>query len=270
MSWKKLFSIVFVLTVGSKAHAQGQTAKPSPKPPAPLARWIEIQNATLNLRYRFADTSTGTVITNQVQHRETLRARVKFDMPGKYALNVGTFSGSRFTSGWNNTGIGLGDWQKTLSVRTLYFAAQPIAGVEGQYGSLYIIKGEASEITTYDEDGYVIGERISVRRPRDLFFDEMSATVGYFTSSLAEIGVSKRVKYLDDRPNYGHFLVDKKAGTRGGVSADFTSVGGARTWRAAANVNTRELRMADTIQVETYKRTKEIPTMASRSRSTRR
>ncbi len=179
------------------SRAAGQTAKPTPKPPAPLARWIEIQNATLNLRYRFADTSTGTVITNQVQHRETLRARVKFDTPGRYALNLGTFSGSRFTSGWNNTGIGLGDWQKTLAVRTLYFAAQPIAGVEGQYGSMYIVRGESSEITTYDEDGYVIGERVSVRRPKNLFFDEMSATVGYFTGSPAEIGVSKRVKYLE-------------------------------------------------------------------------
>ena len=152
------------------------------------------------------------ITTNQLQHRETLRARLKFDAPGRYALNFGAFSGSRFTSGWNNTGIGLGDWQKTLSVRALYFAAQPIAGVEGQYGSMYIIKGESTEITTYDEDGYVIGERVSVRRPRHLFFDEMSATVGYFTSTPAEIGVSKRVKYLDDRPNYGHFLVDKKTG----------------------------------------------------------
>ena len=129
-------------------------------------------------------------------------------------LNLGLFTGSRFTSGWNNTGIGLGDWQDPLSFRNLFFAAQPITGVEGQYGSMYILKGESTEITTYDDDGYVIGERVSVRRPRQMFFDEMSATVGYFSSDPAEIGVSKRVKYLNDRPNYGHFLVDKKLGTR--------------------------------------------------------
>ena len=90
---------------------------------------------------------------------------------------------------------------------------------------MYIIKGESTEITTYDEDGYVIGERISVRRPRTLFFDEMSATVGYFTSDATEYAVGKRVKYLDERPNYGHFLVDKKVRTRAGISLDFTSVG---------------------------------------------
>ena len=103
--------------------------------------WIDLQNATLSTRYRFADTSAGTITTNQLQHRESLRARFKFDAPGRYALNVGVFSGSRFTSSWNNTGIGLGEWQAPLAVRALYFTAQPIAGIEAQYGSMYILKG---------------------------------------------------------------------------------------------------------------------------------
>jgi hypothetical protein len=240
-------------------RAQGQTSKPAAKPAAPLARWVDVQNATVNARYRVADNSDGTIITNQIQHRESLRARLKFDARGRYALNVGTFSGSRFTSSWNNTGIGLGRRQKTLGVRALYVSAQPIAGVEAQYGSLYIIKGESSEVTTYDEDGYVTGERVSVRRRHDLFFDEMSATVGYLSSNPAEFGVSKRAKHLDDRPNYWHFLVDKKAGTRAGISADFTSAADARTWRAAANINAKELHVADTVLVETYKRTNANP-----------
>ena len=241
------------------APARAQTAPPQQKPVPQLARWIDVQNATMNVRYRFVDNSAGTITTNQMQHRESLRARFKFDAPGAYALNVGVFSGSRFTSSWNNTGIGLGDWQAPLAVRALYFAAQPIAGVEAQYGSMYIVKGESTEITTYDEDGYVIGQRISVRRPRHLFFDEMSATVGYFTSDPAEYGVSKRLKYLDDRPNYGHYLVEKKIGSRAGISVDFTSVGGTRTWRAATNVNTRELRALDSLLVEQYKRTNNSP-----------
>jgi hypothetical protein len=247
------------LLVLASAPARGQSAPPPQKPVAPLARWVDLQNATLNTRYRFADNSAGTITTNQMQHRESLRARFKFDAPGKYALNIGAFSGSRFTSSWNNTGIGLGDWQAPLAVRALYFAAQPVAGVEAQYGSMFIIKGESTEITTYDEDGYVIGERVSVRRPRDVFFDEISATVGYFTSDATEYGVSKRVKYLDERPNYGHFLVDKRVGARAGISLDFTSVGGMRTWRAATNVNTKELRAVDSILFENYRRTNNRP-----------
>ena len=252
--------MTFLAGIYPPASAAGQTpVPPQTKPVPPMARWVDVQNATLNTRYRFIDTSAGTITTNQLQHRESLRARFKFDAPGKYALNIGVFSGSRFTSAWNNTGIGLGDWQAPLAVRVVYFAAQPAPGIEAQYGSLYILKGESSEITTYDEDGYVIGERLSVRRPRDFFFDEVSATVGYLTGNAAEYAVSKRFKYLDDRPNYGHFLVDKKLGPRAATSLDFTSVDGSRTWRAAANVNTRETVAVDSILFENYKRTNNHP-----------
>ena len=249
-----MLTMLFMLLVCAAAPARGQTPPP-PKPAPQLARWIDVQNATINVRYRFADDSAGTITTNQVQHRQGLRARFKFDAPGRYALNVGAFSGSRFTSSWNNTGIGLGDWRAPLAVRALYLAAQPVTGIQAQYGSLFIIKGESTEITTYDEDGYVIGQRVSVRRPQTLFFEEVSATVGYLTGDPAEYGVSKRVKYLNDRPNYFHYLVDKKIGTRAGISVDYTSVGGARTWRAATLVNTREVRVVDSIRFENYKRT---------------
>jgi hypothetical protein len=255
-----MFTMPFLIAICAPATMGAQTPPPAQKQPAPaMARWVDVQNATLNTRYRFVDNSAGTITTNQMQHRETLRARVKFDAPAKYALNIGVFSGSRFTSGWNNTGIGMGDWQAPLAFRVVYFAAQPVPGVEAQYGSLYILKGESTEITTYDEDGYVIGERLSVRRPRDYFFDEVSATVGHLTGDAAEYPVSKRVKYLNDRPNYGHFLVDKKFASRAAASLDFTSVDGSRTWRAAANMNTREMKAVDSILFENYKRTNNHP-----------
>src|SRR5688572_3293777 len=113
-------ALVALACAAKPAHAQTVPAQPKPVPQ--LGRWIDLQNATMNVRYRFVDNSAGTITTNQVQHRESLRARFKADGPGKYALNVGAFSGSRFTSSWNNTGIGLGDWQAPLAVRALYFA----------------------------------------------------------------------------------------------------------------------------------------------------
>src|SRR5689334_22230784 len=70
--------------VGVPVRLQAQKPSTQQKPAAPLARWIDLQNATLNLRYRFIDTSAGVVTTNSIQHRETLRARLKFDAPGKY------------------------------------------------------------------------------------------------------------------------------------------------------------------------------------------
>jgi hypothetical protein len=60
---------------------------------------------------------------------------------------------------------------------------------------------------------------------------------------------------LNDTPNYWHLLTDKKFGKRAGVSVDFTSADGARTWRQGMNLKTPELRMIDTVVLETYQRT---------------
>ena len=249
--------VALALALPVLAGAQTPNTAPSPKPSVPpsLARWFELQNATLNLRYRFIDTTAGTITTNQLQHRESLRARVKFDPKGRYTANVGLFTGTRFTSGWDNTGWGLSSAQKNLAFKAIYLSAIPIAGVEAQYGGLYIIKGESTELTTYDEDGYVIGQRVSVKRPKQFFFDELSATVGYLAADPREIPISKRTKYLNDAPNYRHFLTDKKFGKRAGLSVDFTYADGARTWRQGLTLKTPEARVVDTLVFELYERT---------------
>jgi len=257
------------------AHAQAAAADnqsaPSPKlpngsappkappsalagPKAEIARWFDLQNVTLNLRYRYIDTSAGRVTTNQLQHRETVRGRVKFDKSAKYTWNFGTATGTRFTSGWDNTGWGIAGAQKNFAFKASYFSAVPVPGVEAQYGSFYILKGESTEITTYDEDGYVIGERVSIKRPKQFFFDEVSATVGYLSGDPREIPVSQRTKYLNDTPNYRHFLVHKKIGKRAGVSTDYTYWEGNGTWRQGVNLKTSELRAVDTIILELYQR----------------
>jgi hypothetical protein len=249
--------------------ADNQTATP-PRPTAPgapnvpvppmsstkteIARWFELQNATLNLRYRFIDTTAGRITTNQLQHRETIRGRVKFDKSAKYTWNFGVFTGTRFTSGWDNTGWGIADAQKNFAFKASYFSAIPVTGVEAQYGGFYILKGESSELTTFDDDGYVIGQRVSVRRPKQLYLDEISATVGYLAADPREIPISRRTKYLNDTPNYRQFLIDKKFGKRVGASTDFTYADGSKTWRQGLNLKTPELRIVDTIVLELYER----------------
>ncbi len=255
--------------------ADNQTATP-PKPPnipgtsparstpvsrasSEIARWFELQNATLNLRYRFIDTTAGRITTNQLQHRETIRGRVKFDKSARYTWNFGVFTGVRFTSGWDNTGWGIAEAQKNFAFKASYFSAIPVAGVEAQYGGLYILKGESSELTTYDEDGYIIGQRVSVKRPKQFYLDEISGTVGYLAADASEIPVSRRTKYLNDTPNYRHVLVDKKFGNRAGVSTDFTYADGAKTWRQGLNLKTPELSVVDTVILELYQRINRTP-----------
>ena len=247
-------------TDSAASNTQNRTSNESgPQPNAlknVVRRWLDLQNATLNFRYRYVDNSAGVITTNQPQHRETLRWRLKFDKAGRYALNFGLFTGVRFTSGWDNTGWGINSAQRNLAFKALYFAAQPIAGIEAQVGGLYIVKGESTEFTTYDEDGYVTGERVSIRRPKELFFDEISVTNAYFVGGTgpANIPVSKRLPHMGE-PNYQHYLVDKKMGKRAAVSADYTLESHRQTWRQAVKVNLREIQVVDSIIFENYQRT---------------
>jgi len=120
-------------------------------------------------------------------------------------------------------------------------------------GGLYILRGESTEITTYDEDGYIMGERISVRRPKNLYFDEISLTNASLSPDPTRIGVSHRFRDFD-QPNYRQFLVDKKFGKRARASTDFTTDRGVRTWRQGISLKTPELRYVDTIIFEDYER----------------
>jgi hypothetical protein len=220
-----------------------------------IHRWFNLQLATLNLRYRFVDNSAGITTTNQLQHREALRWRLKFDKAGRYALNFGHFTGVRFTSGWDNTGWGINGAQRKFASKALYFAGQPAEGIEAQVGGLYIVKGESTEFTTYDDDGYIMGERISIRRPKQLFFNEISFTSAYLVggTDAANIPVSKRFRHFSDQ-NYQHYLLDKKFGKRAGLSVDYTLERGRRTWRQAVNIKIPETRFLDSITFENYER----------------
>ncbi|MCA1605015.1 MAG: hypothetical protein LC775_05990 [Acidobacteria bacterium] len=230
-------------------------ASPSTKPQASdtkLARWFELQTATLNLRYRFIDTSAGVTTGNLLQHREAFKGRFKFDRQGNYSINAGLFTGRRFISGWDNTGLGTGPGQTNLALKQLYFSAQPIKGLEVQYGGLYIVRGESTEITTYDEDGYIVGERVTLKRPDKLFFDEISITYAYL-GDINTPNINKRFHRLK-QSNYHQFLISKKISKRATASADYTFQSGVETLRQAAKVTTPELRVVDFILFENYQR----------------
>src|ERR1039457_3812087 len=55
-------------------------------------------------------------------------------------------------------------------VRELYVSATPIKAATVEFGSFGIERGYASEITTFDYDGYLTGERIRIQAPAHLFF----------------------------------------------------------------------------------------------------
>jgi hypothetical protein len=231
-------------------------ARPAPKPAtttAPAHRWYEAQAIQLDARYRLIDTSAGVRSSNHLQHRQTFKGAFKFDAPGRYTLQAGAGTGSSFTGSWDNAGPGTGEADLTLGVRYLYASAVPVKGLELQVGGLGLVRGESTEITSYDNDGYIVGERVTVKQPARFYLDEISVSAGYLGDTNTP-SVFERIDRLDEH-NYTQLLAAKRIGARAAVSVDWTGVDGVDTWRQAVRVSTRETGVVDAIRLELYERT---------------
>lgn len=219
--------------------------------PGKLYRWLELQTAMLGHRYRFLENSAA-VSTGIHQFNDSFQGRFKFDAKGKYSLNIGVYTGNAFVLSWDDSGWGGGQSNTTHYLKQLYFAAQPIKGIEVQYGSLYIKRGESTEITTYDNDGYIMGGRLTLSRPKELFFNEIAVTYAYLGDANRP-NINKRYNRLR-QANYHQFLVSKNLGNRAIISADYTFQSGIETLHEGITLITPELRVIDNFRFENYQR----------------
>ncbi len=227
---------------------------PSPtRPEGQIARWLSLQAVSISSRYHFIDDSRGVTVANNNQYQVSFKGTLHLVEKDKLSIKAGVFSGNNFNGGWNASGLGSGDGQSNLFLKQLYLSAKPAQGVELQFGSLYFEYGESTEITSYDFDGYLTGERLKLTRPHQLFFDEVSVTFGY-VGDLNQPGVNKRLRRLQ-QSNYHQFLVAKNLGKRTSISADYSFESGVDTFRQAIKVQTAGLRIMDTLHFENYQRT---------------
>jgi hypothetical protein len=217
-----------------------------------LGRWFELQTASLRMRYLVRETSAGIVDANTLQHQENFQGRFKFDAAGNYSLTAGIASGNGFTSGWSNTGWGAGKATARVYLKHLFLSAKPVEGLELQYGGFDVLRGQGTEITTFDNDGFVTGQRLFLRRPKKFFFDEIAVTYGYF-GDLGQSNLNKRFHRLK-QSNYHQFQVTKKLGSRATVSGDYSFVAGVEYLHQAIKLKVGEARLVDTLNVETYER----------------
>ena len=124
--------------------------------------------------------------------------------------------------------------------------------MEAEYGSLYVLHGESTEITSYDYHAYLVGQRISLQRPQNFFFDEISVTYAYL-GDFDQASLLKRFHRLK-KSNYHQYLLSKKLGKRIVVSGDYTSESGVNTFRQAFKIRLPEFRAIDSFHFENYQR----------------
>lgn len=212
---------------------------------------ITLDTFNVNTRYRAIEGGNRQWPVNHLQSRLAIQPRLRLDSSGKYTVHAGIFTGERFTSGWSNTGVGTGDAALGLRVKQLYFRANPLAGIEYAAGGLPIARGETTEVTSYDVDGYITGHRVALKREELPLFDELSVTVAAMNPS-EDPNVFRRLDGMG-RLNYGQVLATKRLNSKVAVSLDYSRHAGIDTVRQGLTLN-RITSAVDVIRIDSYQR----------------
>lgn len=275
---------------GSSA-ASGTLSRPTPAIPSwenTFDRWVDLNALNYGARYRSVLDVDGARSFDQGQERFIADGKFKFDQDGRYGIGFHASSGRYFNWAYagfigggqvafiNNTELKMSPMQLYIMnvapfqpgffnadgtevyFRQAFLTAQPIKGIEVQFGGLGIDRGVNTEATSYDDDGYIAGERISVRRPKELFFSEISYTRAYigdtYTPNFFARGNELAIS------NYRQILARKDFGKRVAVSADYTYTEpqfGAfylKTTREAVLGDIHESKIFDSVRWEAYQR----------------
>jgi hypothetical protein len=260
----RTFSLVVVCSALSlTAASQSPSPTPTPsevsqtpikpnEPPtnAAFKRWFEIDTLSVSTRYRFVENDAGVTTNNQNQWQISGRGRFKFDREGKYSVYAVAGTGLLLTSGWNNTGWGTGDGQTSVYLKQLYFEAKPVKAVGVQVGGIGLNNGEGTEVIGYDNDNYLMGERVQLRNSKNLYFDEVSVTFGHLGDAIVP-NVFRRFKRLNEW-NYHQTLVRKKLNDLVSFSADYTYDAGRDMLRQAVRFKPPKGKPLDTVLFENY------------------
>lgn len=252
-------------------------------------RWLDVNALTYSNRYRSTFDSDGAHTFSQGQQRMIADGKFKFDEQGHYGLGFHMSSGRYFNwayaeymgggmhqfvanasaklspqlnyylndyapapHGFYNSGGG------QVYLRQLFLTAEPLHGVEFEFGGFGINHGVNTEATSYDDDGYMSGERITIKRPGQIWLSEASYTRGYLGDWYVPNFFARGQRLSES--NYWQVLGRKDFGKRIAVSADFTITTPEgfsiplKTTREAILGDTHWSKIIDSARFEAYQR----------------
>jgi len=274
--------------------ARVAVAAPAPNNLPLTHRWLDLQTFAHGQRYRSAAHSGGDHFIENAQERTWAVGHFKLDTQDRYAIGFRASSGHYFNwayadiygnsftkiilntaavkatytpAEWiERTAAALADpthkaiirglqsagWQ--MYPRELYFRATPVDAVSIEAGSLGIERGYSSEITTFDNDGYVTGERIRFRDPKHLYFDQ----IGYTNAFFGSVGTPNFLDRTDNmnpkNTNYRQVFAQKRINARLGASGEYTYQLGTHALREGLLLDTKEWRFVRSLRAESYQR----------------
>jgi len=254
-------------------------------------RWLALKTFSHSERFRSEYNFGDAHVFEGGQERSFLEGRVKLDAGDRYSIGFrastghyfnwafsdfagkseaqrvnegdlrGSFAGSPYAAErilaaaadpagralLSNPSTGWG-----VSMRELNFSATPVKALTVEFGSFGFERGVATEATTFDEDGYLDGERVMVRMPKRLFFDQIGFTSAFFgnvnTPSMFDRGSAFK------HSNYRQVFANKQWNDRVAFSAEYNWLNDTNTLREAAVVKTPETKIVDGVRFEMYQR----------------
>lgn len=248
---------VALVPVTAAGQAPGAAADDAPA----IRQWLDVQALQVGGRYRWNENSNGAETADGLQWHALTRGRVLFEPSGRLALNIMASAGPTYVASWNDTGIGRGDFVGRFSVRHLFLAAELVRGLELQVGGLAPNRGDVSENLSHDMDGYLVGQRATVR-PSTGRITQVSGTVGHL-GDFAEPNVFRRLDDFVDY-NYGQLLVGVRLHARATASVDYAYEDGRHVFRQAVVLRAPAAARAWTgVRLEAYERASNIERVGS-------
>lgn len=279
--------------VGSSTSVAKPASPATVSPKPLTDRWLDLTAFSHSQRYRNQYGDDGYHYWENGQEKSILAGKVKIDAEGKYAIGFrassgrsfnwayADYAGRGFTASLNDpqyqsdvtdptadptvtaayyndpagydflSNIDSAGWE--FYVRELYLSVKPVKQVTLEMGSFGFERGYSTEITTFDDDGYIAGERVRVNDPKHLFVDQITLTSAYF-GAFDTPNLFKRGDGFT-KSNYRQAAVKKQLSPRVGISGEYNWISmGARTHtvREAIAVDVKESRVLDKFRIEGY------------------
>jgi hypothetical protein len=89
------------LLVSSTPQAASPAAARTPDPNRGLHRWIDFQSGAVETRDRYIESSEGSTVANQLQHKLAFKGALKLDAAGRYTIQSSLGTGNAFTGSWH-------------------------------------------------------------------------------------------------------------------------------------------------------------------------
>lgn len=267
------------------------TAIKSPNEPSLSSRWLDLKTFSHSERYRNEYNFGDAHLFEGGQDRSLIQGRVKLDAADRYSIGFRASTGHYYNWAYSDFAgkseaqrINEGDLGKSfigspfaaeralalavdpagkallanpstgwgVYVRELYLSASPVKALKVEFGSFGIERGEATEATTFDDDGYLDGERIIMHIPKYLYFDQVGFTSAFLgnvdTPSMFDRGAAFK------RSNYRQVFANKQLSDRISLSAEYNWLNQTNTLREAAFFKISETKVFDSVRVEAYER----------------